>query len=128
MKSLPIGIDNFNDVIKGNLYYVDKTLVIEELLEKGNGVVLFPRPRRFGKSLLMSMLEHFFDIDKKENSKTLFNGLNISKSKYYSELSKYPVIHLDFKSLKQNSFEESYEQFKMLISNIYSEKMYLIEL
>lgn len=65
-KKLPIGYDNFKEVIEKDLYYVDKTHVIEELLDNKNKVVLFPRPRRFDKTLLLSMLENFFNIEKKK--------------------------------------------------------------
>ena len=65
-KKLPIGYDNFKEVIEKDLYYVDKTHIIEELLDNKNKVVLFPRPRRFGKTLLLSMLENFFNIEKKK--------------------------------------------------------------
>ena len=60
MKELPIGIDNFQDIINGNYYYIDKTKILEELCRNQNGVILFTRPRRFGKTLNMSMLEKFF--------------------------------------------------------------------
>ena len=73
MKKIPIGEDNFKDLIEKNAYYVDKTEVIEELLYNETKVTLFPRPRRFGKSLFMSMLNNFFDIDLKEENKNLFN-------------------------------------------------------
>ena len=72
LKKIPVGNDDFRDLITGNYYYVDKSLVIEELLDRGNKVALYPRPRRFGKSLFISMLENFFDIDKKENNAHLF--------------------------------------------------------
>ena len=65
-KKLPIGYDNFKEVIEKDLYYVDKTHIIEELLDNKNKVVLFPRPRRFDKTLLLSMLENFFNIEKKK--------------------------------------------------------------
>ncbi len=105
MKAIPIGKDNFEDLIKGNCYYVDKTKTIEELLEKQSTVVLYPRPRRFGKSLFISMLENFFEINKKSENEHLFDGLYIKSSPYYSEYGKYPVIELDFKELKSESFE-----------------------
>ena len=73
MKPLPIGESDFKQTIEKGCYYVDKTAVIEELFENGSKIILFPRPRRFGKSLFMSMLNNFFDIDKKEENKELFN-------------------------------------------------------
>ncbi len=128
MKSIPIGKDNFQKLIQENCYYVDKTSSIEELLKNGSDVVLYTRPRRFGKSLFISMLEHFFDIDKKEINKDLFKGLYISKSPYYKELSNYPVINLDFKNLKQDTYEDTYDFFIMLIEKLYTEKSYVVEI
>ena len=74
---LPVGIDSFEKLRKGNYYYVDKTALIEQALEKGSEVTLFTRPRRFGKSLNMSMLKSFFEIG---TDPTLFNGLHISQN------------------------------------------------
>ncbi len=127
MKKIPVGKDNFQKLIQENCYYVDKTSSIEELLKNGSDVVLYTRPRRFGKTLFMSMLEHFFDIEKKEINQDLFNGLYISKSPYFSEFGSYPVISLTFKNLKQNTYDEVYEQFVMLIEKLYTEKSYVVE-
>ncbi len=125
-KCLPIGYDNFQEIIEKDLYYVDKTNVIEDLLKNHNKVALFPRPRRFGKSLFISMLDNFFNIEKKEKNKHLFENLNISKSKYYSELSTTPVIKLDFKKLKDNNFDVMITSFQEMIRALYSEKRYLL--
>ena len=75
-KRLPVGVENFEQLIKDNYYYVDKTGLISELLRNGGMVNLFTRPRRFGKTLNMSMLEHFFSI---ERDQSIFEGLKISK-------------------------------------------------
>ncbi len=127
MKSVSIGNDDFSDLIKSNSYYVDKTNAIEELLKNNKKVVLYTRPRRFGKSLFISMLEHFFDIDESCSNKDLFKGLYISKSPYFSEFGSFPVISLTFKNLKQNTYDEVYEQFVMLIEKLYTEKSYVLE-
>ena len=111
LKKLPIGMDNFKDIIEKDYYYVDKTNIIEEILSTGSYVSLFPRPRRFGKSLFISMIDQFFNIEYKDSNK-LFNGLKISKSEYYNRLSSTPVIKLDFKFLKQDNFEVMYGAFK----------------
>ena len=126
MKPIPIGVDNFRDLITENYYYVDKTKVIEEILYNKNKVVLFPRPRRFGKTLLLSMMDSFFNIDKKE--KELFQGLYIGNSVYMEECGKYPVIHVDFKELKRNTYEEVINQFKIMMSKLYAEKSYVKEI
>lgn len=88
MKKIPIGRDNFYDIIEGDFYYVDKTKVIEEILEKGAYITLFPRPRRFGKSLLVSTIDYFFNVEKSKQVKEnhIFKELYIEKSTYYKEL------------------------------------------
>lgn len=124
-KTIPVAKENFKQLIEDNYYYVDKTEVLENLLKNGTTIALFPRPRRFGKSLFMSMLENFFDIDLKETNKELFKDLYISKSPYYKELSKYPVIKLDFKDMKCDTFESFFNQLKIHISRIYEQKRYV---
>ncbi len=126
-KNLPIGRENFQDIIEKKLYYVDKTGVIGDLLNNQNYVALFPRPRRFGKSLFLSMLENFFNIEKKEQNKNLFNGLKISQSPYYQELSTRPVIKISFKDLKKDAFENIYNSYQEMIRELYSNKQYLLE-
>ena len=128
MKMLPIGRDNFKDLMDNDLYYVDKTDIIEQLLYNKNYVSLFPRPRRFGKSLFISMVDQFFNIEYKDNNKNLFDGLKISKSNYYNRLSSNPVIKLDFKNLKQNNYEVMYNSYKEMIRELYSKKDYLKEI
>lgn len=127
MKKINIGIENFKELIESECYYVDKTNVIEKLLDDRSKVVLFPRPRRFGKSLLMSTLYNFFEVTLKEDNKNLFKGLNISKSKYYSELSNYPTIYLSFKSLKLNTYNACYEELKTCVSFLFEEKQYIYD-
>ncbi len=127
MKPLPIGKDDFEKIINEGCYYVDKTGAIEDLLRNKAEIVLFPRPRRFGKSLFISMLENFFDIDKKEENKNLFEKLYISKSEFYNELSNYPVISIDFKDLKSSSFNSTFYMLKSRISEIYRDKEYVVK-
>ena len=86
IKDLPIGSSDFRDLILKGQYYVDKTEMIENLLKQRNKVSLFPRPRRFGKSLFISMLDNFFNIEYKDTNKDLFNGLYICRSEYYNNL------------------------------------------
>ncbi len=125
MKSIPISVDNFKKVIEGNYYYVDKTMVIEDLIKTGASVTLYTRPRRFGKSLLLSTLDCFFNIETKESNKNLFDGLYISKSEYFGYFGKYPLIRLDFKELKGSSYETIYNKLKIIISTVYREKSYI---
>ena len=122
-KSLPIGYEDFGEIISNNFYYVDKTLFIRELLDKKGKANLFTRPRRFGKTLNMSMLRYFFeDTGNAENNaqnKRLFDGLEImfAGEKYLSHMQKYPVISLSLKSSKQPTWELAYESLKEAIGN-----------
>ena len=118
MKPLPIGIDDFKKLINENYYYVDKTLLIKELLDNKGEVNLFTRPRRFGKTLNMSMLQYFFEKTEEDNS-YLFNGLKImnESKKYLDYMGKYPVINLSLKSAKQPIFEMSYKKIREAIAD-----------
>ena len=106
-KRLPVGVENFEQMIKENYYYVDKTRLIGELLRNGGMVNLFTRPRRFGKTLNMSMLEHFFYIEGEEN---LFEGLEIAKDTKLCEAyrGKYPVIFLSLKGINAGSYDTAF--------------------
>ena len=125
MKRIPIGIENFKEIVTGDFYYVDKTKYIDELIYDGSKVKLFTRPRRFGKTLNMSMLKYFFDIRNNEENRKLFNGLDIEKSKYIDEQGKYPTILISLKSIKGNTWNDSLEQLKILIRELYEEFNYI---
>ena len=126
-KRLPIGRDNFKDIKENNYYYVDKTKMIEELLIQRPGVALFPRPRRFGKTLMLSTLDEFFNIEKKEENANLFDGLYISKTDYAKFQGKYPVIRMNFKQIQSTNWEEMYIRIKSLLQEIYSNNINLEE-
>ena len=126
-KAIPVGIENFERIIKDGYYYVDKSLLIEEILENRTPVTLFTRPRRFGKTLNMSMLKYFFDVENKEENRTLFENLKISNSKYMSEQGKYPVIFISLKDLKENSWEECLESLKDIMYKVFNEYEFLRE-
>ena len=119
--AVPVGVENFERIIKDGYYYVDKSLLIEKMLENRTPVTLFTRPRRFGKTLNMSMLKYFFDIENKEENRRLFENLKISDSKYMSEQGKYPVIFISLKDLKADTWEKTFERLKELISDLYAE-------
>ena len=101
MKQIPYGLTDFGRIQKENYYYVDKTGLISELIRNGGMVNLFTRPRRFGKTLNMSMLEHFFSI---ERDQSIYEGLEISKNKKLCEeyMGKFPVISLTLKNVEPN--------------------------
>jgi hypothetical protein len=126
-KPLPIGIDDFKTIIEEDYYYADKTEMIEKLLNDGAGVTLFTRPRRFGKTLNMSMLNYFFNLKKKEENRKLFENLYISKSKYMNQQGEYPVIYLSFKDIKALNWEKCYFMTKRLITYLYNEFEFLRE-
>ena len=106
-KKLPIGIDGFEKIRKNNFYYVDKTMLIAELLQNWGEVNLFTRPRRFGKTLNMSMLKCFFEVG---CDKTLFDGLNISREKELCEqyMGQFPVISISLKSIDGLNYRQAY--------------------
>lgn len=116
-RPLPIGIDNFREIIKNGYYYIDKTGFIKELLDMKGKVNLFIRPRRFGKTLNLSMLQSFFEMGF-EDTKEIFANLNISKAGevYARHMAQYPVISLSLKSMKQTSYELSLEQMKKAVA------------
>ena len=107
-KRLPVGLENFEQIINDNYYYVDKTGLISELIRNGGMVNLFTRPRRFGKTLNMSMLEHFFSI---ERDQSIFEGLEISKDTKLCEeyMGKYPVISISLKGINAATYEDAFD-------------------
>ena len=127
MKKIPIGVENFKEIINNNYYYVDKTKFIEEILNDGSKIKLFTRPRRFGKTLNISTIKHFFDIKNNEENRKLFNNLDIEKSVYIKEQGQYPIIFISMKGIKDITWEEAKSSLKILISKLYSEFKYLLD-
>lgn len=117
-KPIPIGIEDFKEIIDRNCYFVDKTLMIRDILDSGAKVTLFTRPRRFGKTLNTSMIRRYFEKTGEDNS-YLFNGLAISGAgkKYHKYIGQYPVISISLKGMKQPTWEEAFSQFKEIIAN-----------
>lgn len=126
-KKIGIGVDDFKSVIEKNYYFVDKSKLIEDIIVDGAIVKLFCRPRRFGKTLNMSMMKYFFDIREKEENRKLFDGLYIENSPMIEEQGKYPVIFLTLKEIKGNNIESMYTQIKTLISDLFNQYEYLRE-
>ena len=127
MKKLPIGLSDFKKLIEGNYYYFDKTNFIDEIIKDGSEVKLFTRPRRFGKTLNMSMLKYFFDIKEAEENRKLFKNLYIEKTENFKEQGQYPVIFLSLKDLKADNWESMANYLKVLISNLCLENKYLLK-
>ncbi|NFF81842.1 AAA family ATPase [Clostridium botulinum] len=127
-KNIQVGTSDFREIIKENYYFVDKSLLIKEFIENAAKVILTPRPRRFGKTLNMSMLKYFFDIENKDENKDLFKGLEIeNEEEIMKKQGAYPVIFLTFKNEKHLSFENLQDGIKSVMYNIYMDHYYLLE-
>ena len=120
-KKLPIGISNFKEIIEDEYYYFDKTEFIENLFEEVSKIKLFTRPRRFGKTLNMSMIKYFFDIENKNENKKLFKNLKISENEYFKKQGTAPVISISFRNYDESSWENGFEMIKNTISDLYDE-------
>jgi len=147
-KKLPVGISDFRDIVTGNYIYVDKTLFIKEIIDRGDKILLIPRPRRFGKTLNLSMLKYFFDSipdpvykspgstspEKPEGTqgsskKHLFDSLAIMKAgkEYLDKMGRYPVIFLSFRGLKEMDWDSCLREIKQLIQAEYLKHDYLLQ-
>jgi len=139
MKKLPIGVSDFKDMATGNYYYVDKTLFIKEIIDSGDKILLIPRPRRFGKTLNISMLKYFYDCCPESLStgkkapgntdKDLFASLAIcgAGQEYLDKMGKHPVIFLTFKDTKEMDWESCLDNIKKLIQKEFARHYYLLE-
>ena len=116
-----IGVSDFAKIINNKNTYIDKTLLIKELLEDASDVILFPRPRRFGKTLNMSMLRCFLDIREIGKNKNLFHGLKVSR---YPEIMKhqgiYPVIYISLKEIKKDNYKSALAAMGILIQSLFT--------
>ena len=124
-KGLAIGTSDFKSLITGNGFYIDKTKFIEEILEDLSEVKLFTRPRRFGKTLNLSMLKYFFDVENAEENRKLFDNLYISQSEYMKYQGQYPVIFISMRNAEADSWEKSFFNIRNLVSAIYDEFGYI---
>lgn len=124
-KKLPIGIDDFKKIIDDNYYFIDKSILINELLIKKSEVILLPRPRRFGKTLNMSMLNYFFNIENKIKNKELFKNLNIYKTEQMKYQGEYPVIYISLKDIKVRTWNECFDAMKNLLVDLFQSKIYI---
>ena len=126
MKRIGIGLSDFKHLIEEDFYYFDKTKFIDEVIKDGAQVKLFTRPRRFGKTLNMSMLKYFFDIKEAEENRKLFKNLYIEKTENFKEQGQYPVIFLSLKDLKATTWEEMERKIIIILSDFFSEYEYLL--
>ena len=121
MKRIPIGLSDFKHLIEEDFYYFDKTKFIDEIIQDGAQVKLFTRPRRFGKTLNISMLKYFFDIKEAKKNKKLFKDLYIEKTDSFKEQGQYPVIFLSLKDLKATTWEEMQKDIKSTVASLFLE-------
>ena len=128
MKRQPIGVDDFKHVVDNDFYFVDKTLFIKEIIDDGALVTLITRPRRFGKTLNMSMLKYYFEKTKEDNS-YLFKDYAIWKQgeKYIEEQGKYPVIYITLKGIKKPNWQGMFEHIKITFSGVFNKYKYLLD-
>ncbi len=117
MKLIATGSSNFKEIIEGNYFYVDKTLLIKELAENGSAVILFPRPRRFGKTLNLSMLQYFYEKTEQSNQHLFENTAIWQEEKYRNEQGTWPVISITLKDVKLESWDEAYAKLTEIISS-----------
>ena len=126
-RTVAIGLQDYESMIRNDYFYIDKTGFIKEWWESGDSVTLIARPRRFGKTLNMSMLEAFFS-NKYENRADLFEHMNIWNYKEYKEIQgTYPVISLSFANVKERTFEQAKEKIFRLITDLFSSYAYLLK-
>jgi hypothetical protein len=126
-RKLPIGISDFKKIIEGDYAYADKTLLVQELMEKGAESLLIPRMRRFGKTLNLSMLRYFFEKTAEDNSH-LFKNLNIWKLEKYRDMQgKFPVVFITLKDVKCDSWTEAGRLFREVMASEYERHRYLLE-
>ena len=121
MKRIGIGLSDFKELIEEDFYYFDKTKFIDEIVKDGAKVKLFTRPRRFGKTLNMSMLKYFFDVEKKEENRKLFKDLYIEKTDSFKEQGQYPVVFLSLKDLKAATWEIMEKDIKSTVASLFLE-------
>ncbi len=126
-RNVAIGIQNYRTIIENNYFYVDKTSFIKEWWDGGDSVTLITRPRRFGKTLTMSMVEQFFSVDYTDRG-DLFEGLSIWKEEFYRKIQgTYPVISLSFANVKEKTYAQTKQRICRLIGEIYSKNRFLLE-
>ncbi|MBR2216370.1 MAG: AAA family ATPase, partial [Selenomonadaceae bacterium] len=127
--TMPIGVDNFKELREKNYYFVDKTRFIKELVDGHSKVTLLTRPRRFGKTLTLSMLRYFFTLEEAEENRALFAGLDIEKAgeEYMQKQGSRPVIFLTLKEVQQDSFDLEMTKMALCLSKLYRDYLFLLD-
>lgn len=126
-KKIPIGVSDFKKIIEENYYFIDKSLLIKEVIEDGSEVILLPRPRRFGKTLNMSMLKYFYEKSEEDN-RNLFDNLRISECKNIMDMQgKYPVIYISFKDEKHSEWDRCLNSLERLVKSEFAKHSYILK-
>ena len=127
-KPVPVGTEDFKELLDKEFCFVDKTLLIKDLLDQNSKINLITRPRRFGKTLNMSMIQRFFEKTEEDNA-YLFECLKISEAgeKYLKHQGQYPVITISLKSLKQETYEDAFDEFKNNIAEEFDRHKEILE-
>ena len=125
---MPIGIDDFKEV-RENYYFVDKTHFIQSLIDGHSKVTLLTRPRRFGKTLTMSMLDYFFSLEREQESLHLFDGLQIARAgiDYMKHRGQYPVLFMTFKGIQNDTWDLAFNAFQLVIQKEFQQHRYLLD-
>ncbi len=126
MKKLPIGISDFKLLRKSECYYIDKSLLADEILESSGQVILLPRPRRFGKTMNLSMLHYFFERQGAEENKVLFDGLAIQKTATWTYQGQHSVVFISFKDVKSGTISKTFEGIQKLVADEFKRHDYLL--
>jgi len=127
MKKMPIGVSDYKELIEGGYYYVDKTLLIKEFINVDGKIILVPRPRRFGKTLNLSMLQYFFERTDQDHSSLFVHTKIWQEKKYRAQQGTYPVIFLTFKGIKELSWKSAYQKFVDIIVSEFDRHQYLLQ-
>ena len=125
---MPIGIDDFKEV-REHYYFIDKTNFIQSLIDGHSKVTLLTRPRRFGKTLTMSMLDYFFSLERKQESLHLFDDLQISQcgTDYLKHRGQYPVLFMTFKGIQNDTWDLAFNAFQLVIQKEFQKHRYLLD-
>ena len=126
-RTVAIGIQDFENILTNNYFYVDKTSLIKEWWESGDSVTLIARPRRFGKTLNMSMLDYFFSVNHADRG-DLFQGLSVWEDEKYRKLQgTYPVIFLSFAKIKEDNYKDTKNKIFKMLKELYIDYSFLLE-
>ena len=128
-KPMPVGVEDFKELVTRNYYFIDKTGFIKEYLDAQGKVTLITRPRRFGKTLTLSMLRYFFTLEQAEEHRQLFSGLYIESAgeRYIDEQGSLPVVFWTLKDIQMSNWKDETERMALSLSNLYREYLFLLE-